>query len=179
MTTPNTTANGGQIPQWHQRTDKMDDKSIIAAMKAEIADLRSVVDHLDGELDRLLAPLAAVSVDAPLSAEIEAEAKAFEATLPHVAMRWGSILYPWGWRYANDAVQEQFKAWCNRRAAPAPVSGMPDLARAMRKELNALDRELASTGYAEFGIMRTRVGTLIESLRLLVPDTSNPTGETK
>lgn len=38
------TASGDELPeQWHERTEKMDDASIIAAMKSEIAELRAAV----------------------------------------------------------------------------------------------------------------------------------------
>lgn len=42
-------AEGVKPKQWHERTEKMDDASCMAAMKAEIADLRAALSRLNGE----------------------------------------------------------------------------------------------------------------------------------
>jgi hypothetical protein len=64
-------------------------------------------------------PRAAAPVDSALARDIAADAVTFEATQGQVPERIASTAYPWGWRYADRAVQAQFQAWCNRSKAQA------------------------------------------------------------
>lgn len=60
-------------------------------------------------------PATVPVLDTPIARAIEADATSFETSIGHKPLRIAApASYEWGWRYQDDAVQQQFKAWCNR-----------------------------------------------------------------
>lgn len=63
---------------------------------------------------QLAAAAPAAVPQTALQKEIARDAEAFEATLTLKPAREPSQVYPWGWCYVSNEVQNQFKDWCCR-----------------------------------------------------------------